>query len=94
MEDVKVEDIAQDVKKITEEELKSVQEKVALINQSQMQVGGLEVQKTMAIESLKAAQQELQVIQAELEDKYGKVSVNLQNGTISELPKDEADKKD
>jgi hypothetical protein len=45
MEDVKVEDIAQDVKKITDEELKSVQEKVSNINQVQMQVGGLEVQK-------------------------------------------------
>jgi len=94
MEDVKVEDIAKDVKKITDEELKSVQEKVALINQSQMQVGGLEVQKAMAIESLKARQQELQVIQTSLEEKYGKVSVNLQDGTISEIPEDEADKKD
>ena len=94
MEDVKVEDIAKDVKKVTDEELKSVQEKVALINQFQMQVGGLEVQKAIGIESLKAAQQELQVIQTSLEETYGKVSVNLQDGTISELPEDEADKKD
>ena len=94
MEDVKVEDIAKDVKKVTDEELKSVQEKVALINQFQMQIGGLEVQKAIGIESLKAAQQELQVIQTSLEETYGKVSVNLQDGTISELPEDEADKKD
>ena len=94
MKDVKVEDIAKDVKKVTDEELKSVQEKVALINQFQMQVGGLEVQKAIAIESLKARQQELQVIQTSLEEKYGKVSVNLQDGTISELPEDEADKED
>jgi secreted trypsin-like serine protease len=94
MEDVKVEDIAKDVKKITEEELKSVQGKVNLINQAQMQVGGLEVQKAVAMEQLKASQQELQVIQTELEEKYGKVSVNLQDGTISELPEDETDKKD
>jgi len=94
MEDVKVEDIAKDVKKITEEELKSVQGKVNVINQAQMQVGGLEVQKAVAIEKLKAGQQELQVIQTELEEKYGKVSVNLTDGTISELPEDETDKKD
>ena len=94
MKGVKVEDIAKDVKKVTDEELKSVQEKVALINQVQMKVGGLEVQKTMAIETLKARQQELQVIQTSLEEKYGKVSVNLKDGTISELPEDEADKKD
>ncbi len=94
MKDVKVEDIAKDVKKISEEELKSVQGKVALINQVQMQIGGLEVQKTMAIEQLRAFQEELQVIQTQLEEKYGKVSVNLTDGTISELPEDEADKKD
>ena len=94
MKDVKVEDIAKDVNKITDEELKSVQGKVNVINQAQMQVGGLEVQKAVAIEQLKAAQQELQMIQKELEDKYGKVSVNLTDGTIAEIPEDETDKKD
>jgi len=95
MEDVKVEDIAQDVKKITDEELKSVQEKVNSINQVQMQIGGLEVQKNIALDTIKASQMDLQTIQKELEDKYGKVSVNLQDGTITEIPEeDEADTKD
>ena len=94
MKDVKVEDIAKDVKKVTDEELKSVQEKVNNINQVQMQVGGLEVQKVAAIEMLKAFQDELVVIQNELEEKYGKVSVNLQDGTITEIPEEnESDKK-
>ena len=94
MEDVKVEDIAQDVNKITDEELKSVQEKVNVINQVQMQIGGLEVQKNIALDTIKAGQVDLQVIQKELEEKYGKVSVNLTDGTISEIPEDEVDKKD
>jgi hypothetical protein len=94
MKDVKVEDIAKDVNKITDEELKSVQEKVNSINQAQLQIGGLEVQKASALEAVKIAQMDLQVIQKELEEQYGKVSVNLQDGTISELPEDEADKKD
>ncbi len=94
MEDVKVEDIAKDVKKITEEELKSVQEKVNAMNQAQMQVGGLEVQKNVALDTLKSLQMDLQVIQKDLEEKYGKVSVNLTDGTISEIPEDETDKKD
>jgi len=94
MKDVKIEDIAKDVKKITDEELKSVQEKVNTINQAQMQVGGLEVQKTVTLEAIKVTQMELQTIQKELEDKYGKVSVNLTDGTISEIPEeDEADTK-
>ena len=43
--DVKVEDIAQDVKKISEEELKLIQGKVQILNSLQMQIGGIEVQK-------------------------------------------------
>jgi len=93
MKDVKVEDIAKDVSKIDEQELKAVQAKIQQINQAQMQVGGLEVQKNIALEVLKAGQQELQVLQKTLEDKYGKVNVNLTDGTISEI-QDEADKKD
>ena len=95
MKDVKVEDIAQDVNKITDEELKSVQEKVNKINQAQMQIGGLEVQKNLALEQVKVGQMDLQVIQKTLEEKYGKVSVNLQDGTITEIPEEnETDKKD
>ena len=94
MTDVKKEDIAQDVKKITEEELKSVQEKVGKINQVQMQVGGLETQKHIALHQITNLQDELQVVQKTLEDKYGKVSVNLQTGEITEIPEDETDKKD
>ena len=88
--DAKIEDIAQDVTKITEEELKGIQEKVGQINQLQMQVGGLEVQKTIGIENIKAVQGELGKLQNELEEKYGKVSVNLQDGTIKPIEEDEA----
>ena len=89
MKDVKVEDIAQDVKKITDEELKSVQEKVSNINQVQMQIGGMEVQKNIALDTIKASQMDLQTIQKDLEEKYGKVSVNLQDGTITEIPEED-----
>ena len=77
-EDIKVE-------KITDEELKSVQEKVGQINQVQMQVGGLATQQAFGIDQIKHLQDELKVIQDALEDKYGKVSVNLQDGTIKEI---------
>ena len=88
--DAKIEDIAQDVTKITEEELKGIQEKVGQINQLQMQVGGLEVQKTIGVENIKTVQGELTKLQNELEEKYGKVSVNLQDGTIKPIEEDEA----
>jgi len=75
-----------DVKKITEEELKLIQEKVGAINQLQMQVGGLEVQKQMAVAQVQVVQGELTEVQKGLEEAYGQVSVNLQDGTISEIP--------
>ena len=70
--------------KITKAELESVQTKVKSINTLQMQVGGLEIQKTVAIQRLNAVQNELSVVQQELEKKYGKVSVNLETGLIKE----------
>ena len=73
-------------KKITKDELKSVQDKVSLINNAQMQIGGLEVQKTLIIEKLKAFQTELNVIQTSLESKYGKKTVNINDGTLKDLP--------
>tara|TARA_Y100001963_G_scaffold61716_1_gene86183 strand:+ start:574 stop:837 length:264 start_codon:yes stop_codon:yes gene_type:complete len=78
--------------KITKAELESVQTKVKSINTLQMQVGGLEIQKTVAIQRLNAVQNELSVVQQELEKKYGKVSVNLETGLIKE-ELNETDKK-
>ena len=78
--------------KITKAELESVQTKVKSINTLQMQVGGLEIQKTEAIQRLNAVQNELSVVQQELEKKYGKVSVNLETGLIKE-ELNETDKK-
>ena len=79
----------EEVKKITEDELKLVQEKVGTINQLQMQVGGLEVQKQMAVAQVQVVQGELSEVQKGLEEAYGQVSVNLQDGTITEIPKED-----
>mgnify|MGYP000117634761 FL=1 len=78
--------------KLTEKELKSIQDIVRLINNCQMQIGGLETQKFDAISKLKRFQSELNKVQLELEDKYGKVSVNVQDGSIKP-EQDEIDKK-
>jgi hypothetical protein len=78
--------------KVTAEELKNVQEKVTIINRQQMEIGGLEMQKQVAIERLKEAQGSLGVVQRSLETKYGKVSVNLNDGSLKPM-EDEANKK-
>ena len=78
-----------EVTKITEDELKLVQEKVGKMNQLQMQVGGLEVQKQMVIGQVGVVQGELNEVQKSLEEAYGQVSVNLQDGTITEIPEED-----
>ena len=74
--------------KVSDKELQSIQEKVNSINKLQMTVGGLEIQKSVAMEQIKAFQDELNVLQNVLEKKYGKVSVNITDGTIAEIPQD------
>jgi len=80
--------------KITDEELKLIQEKVQEINNLQMQVGGLEIQKQMGVAQVNQAQVQLGELQKTLEEKYGKVSVNLTDGTIKEIEEDEPNKED
>tara|TARA_B100000959_G_C14869441_1_gene577718 strand:+ start:596 stop:862 length:267 start_codon:yes stop_codon:yes gene_type:complete len=78
--------------KVTADELKNIQEKVTVINRQQMDIGGLEMQKQISIERLKEAQGALTVVQQDLEKKYGKVSVNLNDGSLKNV-KDAADSK-
>lgn len=85
-----------EVKKISEEQLKELQGHVNKINQAQLQLGGLESQKHSLLHAVVNMQTELTEFQNKLEEEYGKVSINIQDGTIAPLPEDvenEADTK-
>lgn len=71
--------------KITEEQLQMLQQKVGAIQNLQMQIGGLEAQKHLALHELSVNQSGLQELQKELEDQYGKVNINIQDGTYEEV---------
>tara|TARA_Y100000296_G_scaffold80368_1_gene105680 strand:+ start:119 stop:382 length:264 start_codon:yes stop_codon:yes gene_type:complete len=79
--------------KITDEELKNIQNSVKNINKLQSQVGGLEVQKSIAIQRLHGVQRDIEAAQVELKNKYGNVSVNIQDGTLTKIPDNEVNKK-
>ena len=79
--------------KITDEELKLIQEQVKVINNLQMQIGGLEMQKQIAVLATQNSQAELIELQKVLEEKYGKVTVNLNDGTLKEIEEDGPSKK-
>tara|TARA_S200002703_G_scaffold28359_2_gene24113 strand:+ start:53 stop:313 length:261 start_codon:yes stop_codon:yes gene_type:complete len=81
--------------KITEEQLKQLQGFVQTLNQAQMQLGQLETEKHGLLHKTAEIQSQLQAFQKELEEEYGKVSVNIQDGTYVAIPdEDESDKKD
>ena len=72
--------------KVTDEELKKIQNLVKVINQLQSQIGGLEIQKSISIQRLHAFQSDIDRFQLDMKSKYGDVSVNLQNGILQEMP--------
>jgi len=81
--------------KITEEQLKQLQGFVQTLNQAQMQLGQLEVEKHSLLHQTVEVQAQLQTFQKQLEEEYGKVSVNIQDGTYVAIPEeDESNKKD
>ena len=75
-------DLKPKVEKVNEEELKSIQDLVSIINKAQMQIGAFELQKNEAVQTVIHFKAKLNELQIELEKKYGKVSVNLNDGTI------------
>jgi hypothetical protein len=74
-----------EVKKISEEQLQQLQQLVGTIQNLQSQIGGIEAQKHVALHQLLGSQEQLQTMQGELEKEYGKVNVNIQDGTYEEI---------
>ena len=80
--------------KVTEDELKSLQEIVGSMNGATTRVGQIENQKHMVLHDLSLMRTDLTKLQGELEATYGKVDVNIQDGTITVREDVEADTKD
>ena len=77
------------VEKITDEQLTELQRHVNRINAAQLQLGQLESQKLGVVNAIPVLQKQLKEFQEKLEEEYGKVNVNIQDGTIQEIPEDE-----
>jgi FtsZ-binding cell division protein ZapB len=80
--------------KITDEQLKKVQEAVNNINRTQLEIGNLEIRKHEMMHQVAGLRDELTVLQGEFEKDYGTFDVNIQDGTINYPENGEADKKD
>ena len=76
-------------KKIKDEQLEELQGKLKMIDGIRLQVGTLENQKFAYLNQMAAIQQQLQQMQNDLQEEYGKVSINITDGTITEIPEEE-----
>jgi hypothetical protein len=79
--------------KIKEEELKLLQESQTQLNQIVSQMGVLSIQKINIDKQEKSLLEQLSEVETkqlelkkELEEQYGKVSVNLEDGSYEEIP--------
>jgi len=78
--------------KITEEQLKQLQEQEGKKNAIKHDIGLLETQKHSLLHAFANIQEEQDKLKVQLEDEYGKINVNLQDGTyeiIAEEAEDE-----
>ena len=76
--------------KITEEELKNLQESQARMNQALSQVGLIEARKHSLLHSIADLNKELETTKKNLEEKYGSVNINLEDGSYEEVKQEEA----
>ena len=80
--------------KVTDEQLTKIQQIVSNINKAQMEIGRYEAGKHTLLHTVQALQGELKVVQDELEEQYGTVNINIQDGTINYPENGEVNKKD
>ena len=69
--------------KITDEQLKKVQDSINNINRAQLEIGSVEVKKHELMHSIAGLRDELTLLQSEFEKEYGTFDVNIQDGTIN-----------
>jgi vacuolar-type H+-ATPase subunit D/Vma8 len=74
--------------KITKEELKELQEQQGKLNAIKHDLGTLDEQKHNLLHALGQVREESNKVKKELEDKYGKININLQDGSYEEIKED------
>ena len=79
----KVVDLKPKAEKITDEQLKKVQDTVNSMNRAQLEIGSMEVRKHEMMHQIAGLRDELTVLQNEFEKEYGTFDVNIQDGTIN-----------
>jgi len=83
--------MSEEIKKITEEELKQVVTLQNDLAKAIQNVGILEAEKHAALHVIAGINQDQSKLKQELEEKYGSVSINLQDGSYEEIKPEKED---
>ena len=78
--------------KIKEEELKTIQDQQTKLNELVHNIGLLESQKHGLLHDIAGVNKEIEDYKETLENEYGPVEINLEDGTYTKIEKDETEK--
>mgnify|MGYP003674241349 CR=1 FL=1 len=69
--------------KITDEQLKKVQDTINGINRAQLEIGSMEIRKHEMMHNIASLRDSLAVMQGEFTKQYGTFDIDIQDGTIN-----------
>ena len=75
--------------KIKEEQLKKIQEQQAAVNKILNEVGYLEANKHGLLHELAGVNEGIEDFKKQLEEEYGQVNINLEDGSYTEIKEEE-----
>ena len=76
-------------KKITEEQLTKIQDQQKELNGILHEIGLLESQKHGLLHKIAEVNQDVETLKNELENQYGAININVEDGTYTEIEKKE-----
>jgi len=79
----------EEVKKITQEQLESIRKNQDEVNKILLNLGVLDSQKHALLHSLAGVNQKVEEYKQVLEEQYGAININLEDGSYTEIDKDE-----
>ena len=75
--------------KITKEQLEKIQDQQKKLQGILTDIGVIEVRKHEALHAQAAVSQEVEETKKELEEQYGPVNINMQDGTYTKIEEDD-----
>ena len=77
--------------KIKEEQLNKIKKQQESLNSTIHDIGVLESQKHALLHDLAGINQDVENLKKELEEEYGSININLEDGSYSEIEKEEVE---